>query len=467
MAWSVANTAAAKLGTLAIGVVLARVLGPEAFGTYAIAYVALVAVLSFNELGVSLAIVRWPGDAREIAPTVSTVSLASSVLVTAGAFAVAPAFATTMGDPSAANLVRVLALCVVINGAVAAPAALMQRAFRQDQRMLVDQVNTWLGAGVSVALALVGVGAWALVIGRLAGAVVSAVLFVALSPEPYRLALDRSRLRPLLAFGLPLAGASVVVFAASYVDQLVVGRVLGPVALGFYVLAFNLSSWPVTVLSQPLRSVAPALFARLQDNPAQMRRTFTRVLRPLAAVTLPMCVVLSAVAEDVVHLVYGEAWAPAAEPLRWLALLAAARILIELAYDYLVVLGRSRRLFAVQALWLVMLVPATSLGAAGWGTQGVAVAQVVVAALVVVPVYLVLLRRELVGLRHVVRQVAVPLGGSLALGAVVAWSAWQVSSPLGTLAGAAVAGLSTVVALGWRSRDDLRALRDTSSGLGS
>ena len=67
LVWSLANTAAGRLGTLAIGIVLARLLGPAEFGTYAVAFVALMAMLSFNELGVSLAIVRWqrrPGRDR-------------------------------------------------------------------------------------------------------------------------------------------------------------------------------------------------------------------------------------------------------------------------------------------------------------------------------------------------------------------------------------------------------------------
>ena len=68
LSWSFVNTAVSRFGTLAIGIVLARVLGPQDFGTFAVATVALVAVLSFNELGVSLAIVRWPGDPQEIAP---------------------------------------------------------------------------------------------------------------------------------------------------------------------------------------------------------------------------------------------------------------------------------------------------------------------------------------------------------------------------------------------------------------
>ncbi len=143
--WSFANTAVGRFGTLAIGIVLARLLGPEEFGTFAVALVALMAVLSFNELGVSLAIVRWENDPEEIAPTVTTISVCMSVLLTAGAVVGAPYFAEAMGSPEAAPLIQLLSLCVLINGIVATPAALMQRLFRQDQRMVVDQVNVWLG----------------------------------------------------------------------------------------------------------------------------------------------------------------------------------------------------------------------------------------------------------------------------------------------------------------------------------
>ena len=79
--WSFANTIIGRLGTLGIGIALARLLGPKEFGTYAVALIALMAVLSFNELGVSLAIVRWPGKPQAIAPTVTTISLVASSFI--------------------------------------------------------------------------------------------------------------------------------------------------------------------------------------------------------------------------------------------------------------------------------------------------------------------------------------------------------------------------------------------------
>ncbi len=113
----------------------------------------MIAVLSFNELGVSLAIVRWQSDPAEIAPTVTTLSLVSSLVIYIGCFFGAPAFASAMGAPAATDVIRVLALNVIVDGAVSTPAALLQRHFRQDRKMVADQVNNWLGAAVSVGLA--------------------------------------------------------------------------------------------------------------------------------------------------------------------------------------------------------------------------------------------------------------------------------------------------------------------------
>jgi PST family polysaccharide transporter len=83
-----------------------------------------------------------------------------------------------------------------------------------------------------------------LAVGRITGAVAAAVLYIIFSPEPLRFGFDRARARALLRYGTPLAGSTVVVFAVTNVDQLVVGRVLGATALGFYALALNLATWP-------------------------------------------------------------------------------------------------------------------------------------------------------------------------------------------------------------------------------
>lgn len=451
---NVLNTMAARLGTLVIGVAIARILGPKEFGTFAVGMLALLAVLSFNELGVSLAIVRWPGPPREIAPTVATLSTVSSVILAIVAVAVAPIFCAAMGAPQATDVVRVLAASIVMDGLVATSAALLQREFRAGRRLMIDQTVNWLGALVSIAAALGGMGAMSLAAGRVAGALAGAVLF--LSAEPVSFGFDRVVARRLLRFGLPLAASSVVVFAVTFVDQTVVGGVLGPVALGFYVLAFNLSSWPVSVFSRPVRDVSPAAFARLQDDPPALQSALVSSVGLLTAVTLPVCLVLSGAAEPIVAVAYGPAWAPAAAALGWLGVLAGLRILFELFYDYFVVLGSTRVVFSVQVIWLLVLVPALYAGAVVAGIAGAAAAYVVVAGVIVLPIYLRELHRVGVAVLSLAKGIALPLGCGAAV-AVVSLAAHRMLSfnPLAL----AVAGAAVVVALAVEAQPMLATAR--------
>ena len=461
LGWSFFNNAFARFGTLAIGIALARLLGPHQFGTFAVALLALLALLSFNELGVSLAIVRWEGDPREIAPTVTTISVLSSVVIYAGAFLAAPAFAKAMGAPAAASVIRILGLNIVIDGVVATPAALMQRFFRQDRKIIADQVNCWLGAAVSILLAWRGFGAMSLAIGRMAGALASGVLFVVFSPEPLRFGFDREKARALFNFGMPLAAASIVVFAVTNVDQLVVGRMLGATALGFYALAFNLSSWPVSMFSLPVRSVAPAVFSRLQADRPAMRASFESAAGLLGSITLPVCFLISGLAVPLLRLVYGDRWVPAAQALEWLAVLGALRILFEFIYDFFVVLARSRVVFTIQLVWLAALVPALIAGTMADGIAGAAMAEVAVAVLVVMPWYLSELSKVGIRRRGLAAKLSLPLIAALLVAVASATAARVVPSDLGACLVGGGAALLAIGLLTYRMREAIATLRPT------
>lgn len=458
LGWSFANNLAARLGPLPIGIVLARLLGPHSFGTFAVALVALLAVISFNDLGVSLAIVRWEGEPAEIAPTVATLSVVSSLIIYGGCYLGAPAFASAMGAPAATDVIRVLALNVVVDGITATPAALMQRYFRQDRKMIADQVNNWLGVAVSVGLAWRGFGAMSLAVGRISGAVAAGILFLALSPEPVRFGFDRTKARALLRFGLPLAGASIVVFAVNNVDELVVGHMLGATALGFYALALNLAGWPLTMFSQPVRSVAPAVFSRLQHDRAAMHSGFLSAAGLLGSVTLPVCLFLSGAAGAVVGFAYGPRWVPAAHALMWLAGLTALRILFELVYDFFVVLARSRVVFTVQLAWLIALVPALVAGARVDGIAGAGMAEVSVAACVVLPWYLTELSKIGIRRRALAARLWLPVAAGVAVGAAAAGAARAIRPDLAAIAVGGAQALAIVCLLALRMRAALAAV---------
>jgi O-antigen/teichoic acid export membrane protein len=197
------------------------------------------------------------------------------------------------------------------------------------------------------------------------------------------------------------------------------------VSLGFYVLAFNISGWPVRIISEAARRVSFAGFSRLAGSPLALAQGFSRALAVLVTGTVPLCVLLAGLAAPVVELLYGSQWVPAAKAMPWLMMLGLARIGCELAYDCLVAVGRRSSLIGVQALWLAALFPALVIGARDHGIVGVSAGHVLVAGGIVVPVFLLALRRGGIGPRWVARACAWPfLAGAVMAVVVVGMRGW-------------------------------------------
>ena len=328
---------------------------------------------------------------------------------------------------------------------------------------LRDQVNLWLGTGLTLALAWSGYGAMSLAIGRVTGCVAGAILLLVFAPESLRLGFNATKARSLLRFGLPLCGANLLVFAVISVDQIVVGHVLGTVALGFYVLALNLAGWPITMFSQPVRTVGPAVFSRLQHDRAAMRNTFLSAAGLLCAAALPVCLLIGGSARPLVGFVYGARWLPAARPLMWLALLSAVQVFFLLGYDFIVVLGRSRFLLITQLIWLLTLVPALVLGARADGIYGASIAEFAVAGCGILPCYLVELSRAGIRLRALARQLLLPTSGAIVVGLTAGAAAKVAPGDFTALAASGVTMAAVVALLGYRMRTVLAQLRSSAT----
>jgi O-antigen/teichoic acid export membrane protein len=396
--WSFANMVAARGLSLASGVVLARLLAPRDYGVFAIALVATDVILSVNDVGLIAAIVRHQGDVRRAARTVFSLNLAASCVLYLLVFLAAPAFAAAVHAPDATGVVRLLTLVIIIDGVSAVPSGLLTRGLRQDLRAIGDIIGLLVTIGASILLAVLGMGAWSLAWGRLLGNATAAVVFLTFSPFRVWPGFDRSEARALLGFGLPMAGASLVAIALLNLQYVVVGNILGPVALGFYVLAFNLSSWPVSLLSQTAQRVSLAGFARLVGDPKALEAGFTRACGLLMLATIPACLMLGLLAQPLVVVLYGSRWLPSVQALQFLAVVAAVRVATNLIQDLIAAVGKSRTVLALQVAWVVLLFPALLAGTRVGGIRGAAIAQALVA-LGVLPLFLVAVQRAGIGVR--------------------------------------------------------------------
>lgn len=451
--WSFVNTASTRGVNFGITVILAHLVAPSDWGVFAVALVTMQLLLSLNDVGISSAIVRFPGDVRDIAATGATLILGASVALYGVLFALSPVVARVLNVPSATGVLRLLAVSVILDALFAVQSAAITREFKQQYRTYSDLANLVVFSSLAIGLAAHGSGPWALAWATLGGTFAGGVVILILSPIRVWPGFDRVMARELVHFGIPLTGSAFLTFAVLNTDYIVVGHVLGPVALGFYYLAFNVSSWPVTTISFTVRRVSLAGFSRLQHDQAEMHEAFRRGARLLSAVAFPVCALLVALAAPLVRFVYGERWAASAGPLRWLALLGAMRVVAELGYDYLVAAGRPRATVVLQAAWFFSLVPALTIGAHLNGIVGVGEGHAFVVVCVVLPVMLWALARTGLSPFSVLRV----LGGSALLAGVaggVAYLATRVTTgEFARVAAGGVSGVATglaIIALAWQ-----------------
>ncbi|WP_051191956.1 oligosaccharide flippase family protein [Microbacterium luticocti] len=386
-AWSGLSSIVLRLGSLVVGIVVARILTPDQFGVFAVALTVQSILMTLADLGLSADLVRTDEPAR-LGPTIATLGLVTGAMTTALAVGTAPLLASALGSPEASGAIALLSVTLLLAGAGVVPYALLLRRFQQRELFAIGAADFVVYTAVTLLLVSVGWGALGLAAGRVCAQVVALVLQFVIARERPRFGIDRALVRPILAFGVPIAVANLIGWGLLNVDNIVLARMVGVTALGYYVLAFNVSSWPMSALSQVVRSIALPYFSRTDDGGAGL----ARVTAAGWALALPAGAVLAALSGPVIAVLYGEKWMPAAAVLAALGLHGSLRVVFDIATGYLYARGRSRAVLWIQLLWLGVLLAALIVAVPRWGIAGAGWAQVAVAAVVVLPAHLIALR---------------------------------------------------------------------------
>jgi O-antigen/teichoic acid export membrane protein len=443
-AWSGASSIILRLGSLTVGIILARLLTPEQFGVYAVALTVQSILMTIADLGLSADLVRSK-EPEKIAPTVATLGLVSSSLVTAITFFGSSQLAELLGSPEAAPAIAVLAFTLLLAGVSLVPYSMMLRRFQQRELFLIGVVDFVVSTTVTLALVAAGYGVMALAIGRVAAQIVASTLQFLYARVRPQFGIDRAVVSPVLSFGVPIATANLLAWALINIDNIVLARIAGATALGYYVIAFNVSSWPMSALSQSVRAISLPYFSRT-DNSAE---GLSRIVAVGWAVALPAGTALAVLSGPVIGVLYGEKWLPSAPVLAALGVFGSLRVIFDILTAFLYAKGRSKPVLWIQVLWIVTL-SAGMVAATHWfGIVGAGWVHVLVAVLIVLPAYLLALRTSGVSVTRVLRRSWWPTLATIPAGAAAWVICLYVGNPVAQLLLGGCGAVAVYVAIMW------------------
>ena len=347
-----ATSQAIALGT---SLVLARLLDPAAFGLVAMANLLLAFLGPLHDSGLATAFVARGERPRAYAATLAWGATASGIIAALLAAAAAPFVAAAFETPAALDVTRVLAVTFAFRGLAAAPLAVLTRELAFGRRALTLIAGAATESTVAIGCALRGWGPWALVIGQVAGSLAIAVLAWIVAPWRPWGRFSGARLWEMSRYGRHVVLGNSLGFLGSYLDNIVVGRVLGTAALGVYGAAFRWGRLPALALSMVVSPVAFPSYVGVRDDAERFRRAYLRLLRTVTTVSFPAQVGLLLTAPRLVETLYPPAWHAMVAPLQIFAVFGLLNSIVGTTGDVFKAANRPGWIAAIGGVHLPAL----------------------------------------------------------------------------------------------------------------
>ena len=347
------------------GILLARLLAPNDFGTFALASTLSLFVNVGAKFQLDQKFLRDQDDRIEYLNTYFALSFVLACI---------SLIAMSIGGVIAAILNRVdLAICLFAFGALGLIDPLTSSirlsiekkvAFRAIS--LIQMLVALTQFGVTLAAAWLGWGLWSLLAGTGVSAVVNLILFLRIAPQQPTWQVNILLARAFLEYGVRYGCVyTTSVIILTQFDNFIIGLLGGTYALGFYDRAYRTSLWPTLLVSSALGRISLPTYSQLQDDPARLSRAFSIVLWIVLTCGTPIALMVLVTAPDLVPILYGDKWLPSVPILQVLAAFAVCRPLWDNMVSILVATkrpGQMARVAFIQAIVLIVLaVPLTHL----------------------------------------------------------------------------------------------------------
>ncbi|MBN1979701.1 MAG: lipopolysaccharide biosynthesis protein [Anaerolineae bacterium] len=416
--WSAIQAWGTRVVSFFVLLILARLLVPESFGLVATASVVLDFIQVFVNQGFGEAIVQRAELEPEHLDAAFWLSILMGIVLTAIGVISAGLVAAIFSEPRLVPIVRWLSFNFVFVALSGVQQALLRRRLAFKALAARSFVANVIGGVVGVAMAFLGYGVWCLVAQTLVRGLVGVIALWGISDWRPRLAFSRRHFRELFGFSVNILGMNVLTFFNRRTDDFLIGYFLGPVALGYYIVAYRVLLVMINLVIDVITSVTLPVFSRMQGDPERLRRAFYEAVHYIELAAFPIFLAVFVMAPELVSVLYGPQWVSSIPVMQVLSLVGVLLAAFYIHGNLLVAAGRPGVKLCLMLMHTVCNVIAFTV-AVRWGIVAVATA-FVVRGYLLAPVEVWVIRRlTKIDLKIYLRQYVAPLVGSVVMVLVV------------------------------------------------
>lgn len=384
------------------GIVVARLLTPADFGMLAMVSPILGFLGTFNDLGFGQAIVQSHkiGDHQLSALFWRNILISIGLALLLGL--IAPVAAKLYHEPRVTALLIAMGILLVIGTLGLVPNALLKRKMLFGPISFIDIGSLVTGTAVTIAAAALGLRYWSLVIGQVATSLTSVTLALLLAKWLPTFRLRADNIGQFMRFGANLTLVNIATYFSMTADNMIVGAVSGKVQLGLYDRSYTLTIAPLSQLLAPINQLSVPLLSRLQHKPELYKTSYSNMLRMALTLTMPAMLFCVVLATNLVPLMLGPIWTPAASIFQWVCFGGLVAPLFSSTGWIFTTQNRTGEQVKASVATAVISVISFALGVR-WGALGVACVSALSFTFIQTPIMIhVMTRTGLVSLRELI-----------------------------------------------------------------
>ena len=292
--------------------------------------------------------------------------------------AAAPAIGRFYGTPEVGWLLPVVGITFALGAMSGVQQALLNRDFRYRETATVNSLDITVTAVSSVIFAALGFHYWSLVLSDMCGALAKAIYGITVVGWRVKLKFVPSAARELGSFAAGAYVKRLLTYFGGNIDNLIIGKLLGMAALGFYDKAFGLAGKLLSRLTVVGPSVSFRVFAIIQDEPERFRKAYRKVVMMTTLITYTAFAAVGTTAPHLIVIVFGEQWRPSIVPCQILCVAFAFKVLNQYAITASQAHGWVWQDVSRQIISILCLTAAVYFAVGPWGINGAAAAVLVV-----------------------------------------------------------------------------------------
>ena len=299
-----------QIFTIIIGIALARILDPESFGIIAMVIIVTGYIDLFIDLGFRDALVQQRNTSKTQYNSVFWICFFTGLLFSLVVYFGAPLIALFYELEIIKPISQLLAITFIFKASTIVHQAQLTKTLSFKKLAFIQFSSNLISGFTAIYLALIGFGVWALAWKFALTPIISFIMYWIFHSWRPAFQLNWPSVKQLRNFGLYLTGTRSIHFWTRKIDDLLIGKVIGAVELGFYNRAYFFLMLPLTQIKQHITRVIFPTLSNLQHRKEQAKSVVLKTSATIAFLSFPLILGLFIVSDPFVRVVLGEKWLP-------------------------------------------------------------------------------------------------------------------------------------------------------------